>query len=149
MLYSIKPYQLSDVLYQHFIQFIETLDLSNLSLGRHELGDGIFAMVQQYSTKDVEGAMYEAHKKYVDVQWMLSGEERMDVSTLKSLVTTVDYTQVSDAQLFTHQKSDYTWLLYANDLAVFFPEDAHCPGLTAKSTTQVQKVVFKVPVNLM
>lgn len=149
MLYSTKPYQLSDVLYQHFIQFIETLDLSNLSLGRHELGDGIFAMVQQYSTKDVEGAMYEAHKKYVDVQWMLSGEERMDVSTLKSLVTTVDYTQVSDAQLFTHQKPDYTWLLYANDLAVFFPEDAHCPGLTAKSTTQVQKVVFKVPVNLM
>lgn len=149
MLYSTKSYQLSEILYQRFIQFIETLDLSNLSLGRHELGDGIFAMVQQYSTKDVEGAMYEAHKKYVDVQLMLSGEERMDVSTLKSLVTTVDYTEVSDAQLFTHQKPDYTWLLYANDLAIFFPEDAHCPGLTAKSTTQVQKVVFKVPVNLM
>ncbi|HBS91271.1 MAG TPA: hypothetical protein DEA51_02250 [Erysipelotrichaceae bacterium] len=149
MLYSTKPYQLSEILYQRFIQFIETLDLSNLSLGRHELGDGIFAMVQQYSTKDVEGAMYEAHKKYVDVQLMLSGEERMDVSTLKSLVTTVDYTEVSDAQLFTHQKPDYTWLLYSNDLAIFFPEDAHCPGLTAKSTTQVQKVVFKVPVNLM
>ncbi len=149
MLYSTKPYQLSEILYQRFIQFIETLDLSNLSLGRHELGDGIFAMVQQYSTKDVEGAMYEAHKKYVDVQLMLSGEERMDVSTLKSLVTTVDYTEVSDAQLFTHQKPDYTWLLYSNDLAIFFPEDAHCPGLTAKSTTQVQKVVFKVPVNLI
>ncbi|HEY2574566.1 MAG TPA: YhcH/YjgK/YiaL family protein, partial [Verrucomicrobiaceae bacterium] len=55
--------------------FLRTVD-GTQSLGRHEIdGDQVFALVQSYATKPVEEALFEAHRKYIDVQFLFSGRE--------------------------------------------------------------------------
>ena len=55
--------------------FLRTVDGSQ-ALGRHDLdGDACFALVQTYESKPVEKALFEAHRKYIDVQFIHSGRE--------------------------------------------------------------------------
>ena len=63
--------------------FLESTNFASLPVGRHEIsGDEIYAMVFKYDTKDAELNKLEAHKKYIDIQYVAEGKENVGVSTL-------------------------------------------------------------------
>ena len=117
-------------------------------LGRHDLdGDRCFALVQAYETKPVEKALFEAHRKYIDVQFVHSGRETILWAPLASMKEeTMAYDEAKEAALWKLVPDVTPLHMSAGHFAILFPEDAHAPCIERGQPEQVFKVVVKVAV---
>ena len=124
--------------------FISKTNFSKLDDGKYEIeNEDIFAMVQEYNTKDKKDAKLEAHRKYIDIQYIHSGVELIGVATFKDQVPITDDT-VKDIAFY---KGDASFIkLEAGMFAIFFPDDLHMPGIREAQSVKVKKVVVKVRV---
>jgi len=128
------------------LDFLQQTDLRGLPEGRHELnGDRLFAMVQRYRPRPVAEAVWEAHRSYVDVQYIVAGSERMGYTYLRSsLAVRQPYDAEKDYALYDAQGDLLE--VPAGSFVIFAPHDVHAPGLTtepAEAAGQVCKVVVK------
>ena len=133
--------------WQAVYDFLTGNDLATLSVGRHEIvPGGAYANVREYQTK-TEG-VFEAHRDYIDIQIVVSGEETIDVADLSdALDCTQEYDKAKDCVLYA-AASEFR-CLEADSTAwfIFFPSDLHRPGLARNDTpSPVKKVVVKIPV---
>lgn len=128
--------------------FLKNNDLSKLELKRYDIdGDNLYAPVTEYLTKNAEDARYEAHQKYIDIQYVISGKELIGAvpTTLKNEVL-VPYDSTKDVEFFTVTKGvDYK--ATPERFFIFFPSDAHRPSLKDGENSQVKKIVVKVKVD--
>lgn len=121
--------------------------------GEHkvDLDSGAFAIEQSYCLKHSSQAFYETHKRYVDVQLVIKGEEIFSIAMASDCMIKDPYNAEKD--LITYHPPKHTsWLhLSAGMLAVFFPYDVHSGGLGAESmgAKSVYKSVVKVPIDLL
>ena len=134
----------------HFVKafaFLRGVD-GTQALGRHEIdGERVFALVQKYSTKPIESALFEAHRRYVDVQYVHAGRETILWAPLAAMQEeTMAYDAAKEAALFTLVPDVTPLHLSAGYFAVLFPEDAHAPCVVWEETSEVFKVVVKVAV---
>ncbi len=118
----------------------------NYPVGRIELdGTRLFMMLNQYDTRDVTGAMSEAHRKYIDVMYMVEGEETIyvkDSARLKKI--TQEYNEQKDV-LLAQTDEDVTPIhMTPGRFVVLFPQDAHTPNCHAQTPCNVKKIVSKV-----
>ncbi len=127
--------------------FLRTVD-GTQQLGRHDLdGDDCFALVQTYETKPVEKAKFEAHRKYIDVQFIHSGRETILWAPLASMKEeTMAYSEEKEAALWKLVPDVTPLHMSAGHFAILFPEDAHAPCIEWEKPDQVFKVVVKVAV---
>jgi YhcH/YjgK/YiaL family protein len=128
------------------LDYLRQTALQNLDDGRYELdGDRLFAIVQRYRPRPIDQAKWEAHRRYIDVQYIVTGRERMGYSTLR------DDTPVSqpyDAQkdLVFYDTTGDLLEVPAGSFTIFMPHDIHAPGLTdepAEKVGELCKVVVK------
>jgi len=127
------------------LRFLAQADLAAVSPGRHELSGGSYAMVSEYETKAAEGALYEAHRRFVDVQFVVSGSERIGYAPLEALREAQPYDDERDVVKLEGEGDPV--LLTAGQFAVLWPGDGHMPGIHAGDRpAHVRKVVIKVPV---
>ncbi len=135
-----KYYSLSPRMELAF-KFLENNNLNNFKLGQHEIdGDNIYMNIQEYETKISDNL--EAHRKYIDIQYMIKGEEKMGVCSLDNLIPTCEYDEEKDV-IFYKGECDFE-LVKENDFIVFYPEDAHLPCQVVEAPKMVKKVVVKV-----
>lgn len=129
-------------------KFLKSNDLSKLELKRYDIdGDNLFATVSEYLSKNEEIAKFEAHKRYIDIQYVISGREVMNIApmtTVKEILTPYDATK--DIEFMTFDKIVNYKATPAN-FFIFFPSDAHRPGLKDGVNSSVRKVVIKVKVD--
>jgi biofilm protein TabA len=111
-----------------------------------ELGDGVFAMEQAYIAKPRAEGRWEAHKVYIDVQVIVSGDELMEVIDVSRLTVNEDRTPAKDVMFYDNGPECSVLRVGAGDIAVFYPVDAHKPSLAAGEPALVRKTVVKVPV---
>lgn len=125
--------------------FIATTNLTTLTAGKHPINDhGAYASVNEYTTKSVEESFVESHRKYIDVQIIAWGEEKIGI-THKQFCLEQPYDEGKDLQKLTGRVDFIT--LVPGFFAVFFPHDAHEPGVTSgTAAVAVKKIVFKIPV---
>ena len=122
---------------------------SGLPDGKHEIGGGVYAIVSTYQTASPSEKKFEAHRKYIDLQYVAKGEETAHVAPVSTLSTAEEYDETRDIAFFHDPSSHETITLRAGLFAVFYPEDAHRPGMTAGSfPATVQKIVVKIPVGM-
>jgi len=129
------------------LDWLAATDVLCLAPGRHELdGDRLVAIVQRYRTRPLAEAIWEAHRRYLDVQYVAEGAERIGYRPLEEGLTVKQpYDQGKDAALFE------TWgdlvEVPAGSFAIFAPQDVHAPGLVCSPSgepAEVLKVVLKV-----
>lgn len=116
--------------------------------GRHPVdGADIYINAAQYQTHPAEGAKAEAHRIYIDVMWMISGNEQIGVVPVEDLTDiTKEYAEAGDA-LLANLPETYTALRMTPDsVCILFPEDGHAPGLIADEQGEVKKLICKVRV---
>jgi len=115
---------------------------------RQELRDGVYAMESAYRTRTRGDCFFESHRRYIDVQTLVEGEEAVEVTGIDRLRVTVDY--VPDKDLVKYSDSDFAsrLRLVPGDLAILFPPDGHMPclRLAESSPVLVRKTVVKIPV---
>jgi YhcH/YjgK/YiaL family protein len=116
--------------------------------GRYDIdGDECFALVQSYTTKPLAEVKFEAHRKYMDIQFVLAGRETMLWSPLRSLPgVTQPYVEERDVILFAMPERPVPVHVRAGEFTVFFPEDGHAPCLQLDGPEEIRKVVIKVRV---
>jgi len=114
---------------------------------RIELGGGLYAMEQVYNTKARPDCFFEAHRKYIDVQVMVEGEEAMEVTDIARLKPTMDYSAERDVIKYADVAGASRLVMRAGDAALFFPIDGHMPSIQLDGkAVLVRKTVVKVPV---
>lgn len=143
LLKNAELYQNQDERLRKAFDYLASQDFSKLENGRYDIdGDNIYAMVQRYDTNPRENNTWEAHHRYIDVQYVASGIETMGCSHVDSLKVTEPYSKENDYFLLAGSGDYFT--VRAGMFAVFFPEDAHSPCLAYDNPTPVVKVVVKV-----
>lgn len=125
-------------------KFLSSVKADELTEGKITVkGDAVYALVQQYTTKDpAEGAL-ETHKRYADIQVIMKGRERMDYCYAEGLTVKTPYNEEKDVEFYAMKEASRL-LLEAGDFAVFLPDDAHAPKLSAGEPSDVLKIVVKV-----
>jgi YhcH/YjgK/YiaL family protein len=146
--------QVSKESFQIAFEYLEniTSDFLNVKDGeciKEMLTEDIFVLKQAYYTKDRKDCFFESHKKYIDIQFMVKGDEYMDVSDLKSLEIINDYNDKTDFIKYKGKVDGISKLLIEEkSLAIFYPCDAHQPCIKVENKELIYKAVIKIPVNL-
>lgn len=112
-----------------------------------DLGDGLFVIEQAYDTKVRADGFFESHRKYIDVQVVLEGEELMEVADASRMTVRQPYHAERDLIVYEDSSEASLLRLSAGQGAIFFPADVHMPSLRIRSEpVLVRKAVVKVPV---
>lgn len=145
---DLKRYESMHPLFAKTFAALEKLAALPFTKGRHEVdGDAVYVNAAEYDTKPADSSCMEHHKRYIDVMWMVSGEETIGVCPVSELTEfTKPYTDEIDAALaklpvvYTEIKID------AGDVVILFPEDGHAPAMHLNGAAHVQKLIAKVEV---
>jgi YhcH/YjgK/YiaL family protein len=123
--------------------FISGADFNRLNDGRYDIdGDNVYALVSTYETKEREGCYAEAHRKYIDVQFVAKGKELLGYLPHLNQKVHKEYDAEKDFMLFDEEPSFIQFT--ENMFAILFPGDLHMPGIKCGESSQVKKVVVKV-----
>ncbi len=117
--------------------------------GRHELAGGAYAMVADYETTPGEGKKFEAHRRFIDIQLLVTGEEIIDVAPLEleGIPLATPYDDENDIAFYGDPPRWSSLAMAPGLFAVFYPDDAHRPGNALPSGPKpVRKAVVKIPV---
>jgi YhcH/YjgK/YiaL family protein len=120
--------------------------------GRYEImGDEMFALVQSYDTRDIALGKIEAHRKFIDIQALLVGSERMFYGASGVLDCCDEYNPDNDAAFYKYDaEKTLEYILTPGVFTVFFPEEGHMPGISLKSgSAPIKKVVIKIAAGLL
>jgi biofilm protein TabA len=128
--------------------FLKNNDLSKLEIKRYDIdADNLYAPVSEYITKNEEEAKFEAHRKYIDIQYVISGTEQMSVAPVSSLKeVTEPYNETKDVGFMT-VKDSKSYNAGPDRFFIFFPSDIHRPSVKIGHNSQVKKIVVKVKVD--
>ena len=122
-----------------------TPDVEN---GVHEISPRVKAIVSEYTTKETNENGYEAHRDYIDIQYLVSGAEKIYCLPLDYLSEKIAYCKDIDAAFYKEEEIKPQELLMGNGyFAIFFPQDGHMPGLSFKRSEGVKKIVVKIRVH--
>jgi YhcH/YjgK/YiaL family protein len=109
-----------------------------------ELDENNFALEQTYLSKDKEQCFFESHRKYIDVQFILEGEEIIEADNIKNLNINFEYDENMDLIKYDDSIFSSSLKLKKGDVAIFFPDDAHMPCIKVDKSVKVIKTVVKV-----
>ncbi|MCJ7772781.1 MAG: YhcH/YjgK/YiaL family protein [Desulfobacterales bacterium] len=130
--------------WEQAFQFLKTANLKELPLGKQELeGQHLFVNVDGYTSKDKTDTRYESHKKFIDIQYVIEGEELMGLTTLDKVEVTEPYDEGKDITFYQFEGGNYIKATPEN-FFVFFPEDVHRPTLKVHENSPVKKIVVKI-----
>ena len=125
--------------------YLNCTDLRRAATGTVEIdGRRVYAIVQEYSTLERTQATWEAHRKYIDLQHVVSGTERIGYAHVSRLVPGC-YDEAKDLLPLSGEGDFLT--LGAGDFMLLFPEDAHMPRIAVDAAEIVRKVVVKIAVS--
>ena len=126
------------------LEIIEDLDWDAVECGTYTVDDDIYYMVQEYETKFPHEARYEAHRKYVDIQYIVKGEERMEFADTDKMKVDEAYNPKKDVEFYKEPKVVDAFIVSEGDYRIFYPEDALRPGLCVGEPSKVKKILAKV-----
>jgi len=113
------------------------------------LTDDCYALEQRYTTKKREDCFFESHRKYIDIQMVVSGSELMEHVHISQLQLSQNLLVEKDLIIYQSYSNDFTnkILLKRGDFAIYFPEDAHMGGQMNLESEACFKTVVKIPIN--
>jgi biofilm protein TabA len=125
--------------------FLKEHDLKAIEKGRYPIdGENVFATVTEDPSKDFDKTNWESHRKYIDLQCVISGEEKMGKWPVAEATVTKPYDEKKDLANYSAEGKIHT--IPAGTFIIFFPSDAHRPNITPGGNKIVKKIVIKVKV---
>lgn len=131
----------------HAIHYLATHDLASMPAGRYEDSQtGWVVQVLDLHTAPHHENYPEAHRRFIDVQYLVSGNELMGVATAKAeLAIHQPYDDERDIIFYQDAPHETLVLMQPGHFAVFFPQDIHRPNCALDAPEAIRKVVVKIP----
>ena len=135
-------YQNIHARFKSAFDYIASIDIHSIPVGRREIdGANMYALVQEYNTKTTEEGKWEAHRRYIDLQYVVQGAEGIEYANIHHLQQGV-YDESKDFLPLNGTGSMLA--LNSGDFVLLFPEDAHMPGMAFGDPAPVKKIVLKI-----
>jgi YhcH/YjgK/YiaL family protein len=126
-------------------EFLERGDLATLPMGRHSIeGDSAFALAMQSPSREPEAGKFEAHQEYIDIQYLVSGQEVIGVAPVAGLQVTTPYDAAKDVVFYALPAAYQELEIRPGHFAVLFPGEGHLPLCHSHGPHDLHKVVVKV-----
>ncbi len=130
--------------FERAFDYIHQINIDSIAAGRYEIdGGNMYALVQQYNTKLKEQGFWEAHRRYIDLQYVVQGSEGMGYANIHHL-RQGEYDESKDFLPLFGEGDLVT--LHSGSFVLLLPEDAHMPGMAIGSPASVKKIVIKIAV---
>ena len=124
------------------LHWLAETDFSRLPDGRVELDGGdVYASISSYETRSVNN-MPEAHRKFLDIQYLIMGTELVGVAPLSTMEAEKEARPDGDIWFYNGATEPLT--LGGDRVLVLWPQDAHAPCIAVGEPEQVRKCVIKV-----
>tara|TARA_Y100000310_G_C20607344_1_gene776212 strand:+ start:953 stop:1417 length:465 start_codon:yes stop_codon:yes gene_type:complete len=132
------------------LDYIKNTNFSSMK-GKYDVeGDKLFAIIDEYETIKKEDKQTEAHRKYIDLQFIYSGSEMMGCAFENSENEVLkEYDEEKDVVHFSKVKEEVNLPAYPGMFFIFFPEEIHRPGCILEKKEFVKKVIVKIPIDLI
>ena len=127
------------------LAFLKETDFSSILDGKHNLdGENLFYIVERYTTKKGDDCTFEAHQKYIDIQYVVNGRETIGFAPQQELDVIIGYCSENEVELY-HTPKDYKNIdVSAGEFCILYPEDGHMPQIATEQPEPILKVVIKV-----
>ena len=110
--------------------------------GRYDFGADCYVNVMVCDTSAALAPM-EAHEKFIDVQMVLAGEEKIYVTPKAPLSVTAPYSAEKDIAFYAWEHAEAVTYA-AGEAVILYPEEAHLPGRAAGEPMTIKKAVLKL-----
>ncbi len=134
--------------FREAFDFIKKAIAKNIEVGKYEIdGKNLWASVQEYTSKLETEAKAEAHKNYIDIQFIVSGVEIIEGFDISKATPKSEYNDVKDVMFYEDNANAGKGVLHDNEYGIFFPHDVHKPGICLNGNQDtVKKIVVKVKI---
>ncbi len=115
--------------------------------GRYSIdGEDVFYIVQHYTTKPLDQGRFESHRRYIDIQALLAGQEMLGYAPTAGLEVVEPYSEEKDIMFYRVGTMIAQTRLESGLFCLLYPHDAHLPSCQLTCPAEVHKVVFKIRV---
>lgn len=130
---------------EDIVKFVREFKNTDMQPGRYDIhGDDLFAAVSAYDTEPEEDRKFENHKKYIDLQLLVKGNEEIHWAPVEKLeLISEEFSKGGDIAFYNGESYGYV-LLSGDTCAILFENDAHKPNVMHKTAEKVLKIVFKI-----
>jgi YhcH/YjgK/YiaL family protein len=140
-----RQYQLNKTYWDKAFAFLKEHDLQTIAKGKYPIdGDNVYASVTEDSSKNFDKTNWESHRKYIDLQCIITGDEKMGICPVAKATVTKEYDDKKDVANYSAEGKFYIGT--AGTFFIFFPGDAHRPNITPGGNKVVKKIVIKIRV---
>lgn len=119
----------------------------DLACGVHYINPRVKAIVSEYETNAINENGFESHRKHIDIQYLLNGNEINYCLPIEKLKTKKPYKEDIDAAFYTALIPSQELSLGDGYFVIYYPQDGHMPGLSLNRIMKVKKVVMKVEID--
>lgn len=140
---QIETYDFLPECLQECIKYAKSHDLLSYEKGSYPIdGERLFVNIVEYDTTAPENRFWEAHKYYLDVHYMLDGQEQIDLNFIQNM----DQKEFVDADDFLPMdgRPNCHVVLTKDDFLICYPDDGHRTAVQVEKPERIKKAIFKV-----
>lgn len=137
--------QVSETAYQFMLRF----QPENYEDGRYDLDNGVYVNIMTYETKPRKDCVFEAHKNYIDIQYMIHGREIIAVEPVEEMHkyhAVLPYDAQNDIELYENNMDCVDYVIGDGEYLILPCPSAHMPGVCVGGVSKARKAVIKIPV---
>lgn len=127
--------------------FILNID-KDIKAGKYEISENAYINIDEYETRDENTIKLEAHRKYIDIQFLIDGAERIYTTDIDGLEVSEKYSDEKDVEFYQTPKRPLNLsYLTKNKFILLYPDDAHSPCINFDNLSRkVKKAVVKIKI---
>ncbi|MBA4141343.1 MAG: YhcH/YjgK/YiaL family protein [Segetibacter sp.] len=138
-----RQYTANKDLWDKAFTYLRNNDLKTLPVGKYTIvADKVTVSVTEDSTKNFDKTNWESHKKFIDIQYIVSGEEKIGVAPVSTANVIKPYDEKRDVANYEAEGKYY--VSTPDKFFIFFPGDAHRPNITTGDNPPDKKIVIKL-----
>ena len=138
-----RQYKSNKELWDKAFAYLKNTDLTTIKAGKYVIvPDKVTVSVTYDSTKNFDKTSWESHRKFIDIQYIISGKEKIGVSPVSAATVIKPYDEKRDVA--NYQAEGTYYVSEPGKFFIFFPGDAHRPNITTNNNLPDKKIVIKV-----
>jgi biofilm protein TabA len=138
-----KQYESDKALWNKVFAFLGDSKLATMAPGKYPIdGDNAYAIISTGPPKKMEDVKWESHKKYIDLQYVISGKVKLGMAPVAKATVTEPYSESRDAANYNVDGKYLT--ATPREFFLFFPQDAHRPDIKVGGADSLKKLVIKI-----
>lgn len=146
---NLSRYRLLNKKFNKIIEFISERDLNDIEDGKYIIEEeNLYVNIETYNTKKEKEGKLEAHRKYIDLQYIIKGQERFAICDIKDVERIIEeYNSERDIIFFDSNAKQFIEAR-SGEFLIFDENCAHMPQLRIKDdiSDKVKKAVFKIKI---